>query len=160
MLPFISNEEKNITKVTLEITLDFLTKVTSLSWCNMFPGVTHTAPDTNARWLQLTPPVELKSVSHPWEQMASPPPCCYLLPLTKQMEGEKASQVTVGAWASFPLSRARAQAVQHNATLGLPSLVQVPTVLTETIHALSSSTEKLILCNPPVDHPVYFSQSN
>lgn len=31
MLPFISNEEKNITKVTLEITLDFLTKVTSLS---------------------------------------------------------------------------------------------------------------------------------
>ena len=91
MLPFISNEEKNITKVTLEITLDFLTKVTSLSWCNMFPGVTHTAPDTNARWLQLTPPVELKSVSHPWEQMASPPPCCYLLPLTKQMEGEKAS---------------------------------------------------------------------
>ena len=72
----------------------------------------------------------------------------------------KHHQVTVGAWASFPLSRARAQAVQHNATLGLPSLVQVPTVLTETIHALSSSTEKLILCNPPVDHPVYFSQSN
>ena len=91
--------------------------------------------------------------------MANPPPRCYLLPLTKQMGGEKASpgdRGSVGLLSSLKGEGTSCPAQRHpGPALPCPSAQ----VLTETIHTLSSSIEKLILCNPLVDHSFYFSQS-
>lgn len=103
VLPFISNKKKHHQSRSHNA-LGFLTKWTSLSWCNAFSGVIHLVPDSDARWMQLSPSGELKSGSRPQEQMVTPPPYCHLLPLARQMEGGKAQQggcTWVGA--SFPL---------------------------------------------------------